>query len=129
MAGRSVPPGANSGTSAMSGMAARSWNSKMEKATRPCLVLISPFSSSNCNANAVEDSDRASPMNTASRVARLSAKPMAASGIAVAMSWTVPSPKIVERMLHSRCGRSSSPITNSNITTPNSAKWRMFSTS
>ena len=36
------------------------------------------------------------------------------------MSCAVPSPKIAERMAQSLTGRSSSPITNSSITTPNS---------
>ena len=40
-----------------------------------------------------------------------------------------PRPKIGRRNSHSRNGRSSSPITNSSRTTPNSAKCRMLSTS
>ena len=46
--------------------------------------------------------------------------PIAASTSEVAMSCAVPSPKIAERMAQSLTGRSSSPITNSSITTPNS---------
>ena len=51
---------------------------------------------------------------------------MAASTSEVATSWAVPSPKIAERMAHSLTGRSSSPITNSSMTTPNSPKCRML---
>ena len=129
MAGRSAAPEAKSGTSAISGMAARSWNSSTEKASLPWRLLISPFSSSNCSAKAVDDSDKASPTNSASRLVRPTASPIAASTIAVATSWAEPSPKIAERMAKSLTGRSSSPITKSSITTPNSAKWKMFSTS
>ena len=41
---------------------------------------------------------------------------------AVTASWAPPRPKIAPRRLHSRAGRTSSPIRNSRITTPNSAK-------
>ena len=116
----SAAPSANSGTSAISGIAARSWNSSTAKASRPWRVVSSPFSSSTCSANAVEDSDSARPMNKRLRQASPSAMPIAASTSEVAMSCAVPSPKIAERMAHSLTGRSSSPITNSSITTPNS---------
>ena len=55
--------------------------------------------------------------------------PIAASTTDVATIWTVPSPKIAERSAQSLTGRSSSPITNSSITTPNSPKWSTASTS
>jgi hypothetical protein len=53
---------------------------------------------------------------------------MAASTMDVATSWAEPSPKIAERMAQSLIGRSSSPITNSSRTTPNSPNCRMLST-
>ena len=123
MLGSSAPK-AKSGTSAMSGIAARSWNSSTEKASRPCRVVSSPFSSSTCSAKAVEDSESASPMKSACAKGSPSAMPITARTAAVTASCAVPSPKIAERMAHSRTGRSSSPITNSSITTPNSPKWR-----
>ena len=46
----------------------------------------------------------------------------------VPASWAVPKPKIAERMAQSLIGRSSSPITNSSSTTPNSPTCRMLST-
>ena len=116
----SAAPSANSGTSAISGIAARSWNSSTAKASLPCRVVSSPFSSSTCSANAVEDSDSARPMNKACARLSPSAMPIAASTSEVAISCAVPSPKIAERMAQSLTGRSSSPITNSSITTPNS---------
>jgi glutathione-regulated potassium-efflux system protein KefB len=49
---------------AIIGMAAMSWNRRMEKARRPCRAVNSPFSSRVCNAKAVDDSDRASPISS-----------------------------------------------------------------
>ncbi len=42
----SAAPKAKNGTSAISGMAARSWNSSTEKASLPWRLVSSPFSSS-----------------------------------------------------------------------------------
>ena len=128
MAG-SAAPSANSGTRAISGIAARSWNSSTENASLPCRVVSSPFSSSTCSANAVDDSDRAKPMNKACAAASPSAMPIAASTSEVATSCAAPSPKIDERIDQSLTGRSSSPITNNSITTPNSPKCRTSPTS
>ena len=56
---------ANSGAKAMSGIAARSWNSSTEKPRRPCRVARSPVSSITCRAKAVDDSASAKPANSA----------------------------------------------------------------
>ena len=69
---------ANSGVSAISGMATRSWNSSTAKAMRPWRSASSPFSSSTCRAKAVDDSDSARPANTAAGQARPKAMAMAA---------------------------------------------------
>ena len=121
MAG-SPAPSANSGTSAISGIAARSWNNNTEKASRPCRVESSFFSSSTWSAKAVDDSDRAKPMNSAWLKLSPRAMAMAASTTAVAVSCAAPRPKIAVRIDQSLTGRSSSPITNKSSTTPNSPK-------
>ena len=120
---------ANSGVSAMSGMATRSWNSSTANAMRPWRSASSPFSSSTCRAKAVDDSDSARPANTAAGQARPTPTAMAASSSAVMATWAPPRPKMAARMAHRRLGRSSRPIRNNSSTTPNSAKCRTELTS
>ena len=106
----------------MSGIAARSWNSRMEKAARPWRMVSSPFSARFCRANAVDDSASVSPIRTAGAGAMPSAQAAAASTAPVAATCAAPMPKIALRMVHSRFGCSSRPMMNSKRTTPNSAK-------
>ena len=120
---------ANSGVSAINGMATRSWNSSTANAMRPWRSASSPFSSSTCRAKAVDDSDSARPANAAAGQARPQARATRPSSIAVMATWAPPRPKMAARMAHSRLGRSSRPIRNSSSTTPNSAKCRIELTS
>ena len=74
---------ANSGVSAISGIATRSWNRSTANASRPCRSANSPFSSRICSAKAVDDRESARPANTAAGHTRPSAMAMAASTRAV----------------------------------------------
>ena len=74
-----APTTANRGGRAISGMAARSWNSSTAKARRPWRSASSPFSSRTCRAKAVEDSDSARPANSAACQTSPKAMAMAAS--------------------------------------------------
>ena len=78
----STPATANSGTSAMSGIAERSWNSSTAKPKRPWRVLRSPVSSMTCRANAVEESASARPMKIAVSQAKPSTSAISASSSA-----------------------------------------------
>ncbi len=120
---------ANSPTRAIRGIAARSWNSSTANARRPWRRASSPFSSSTCRAKAVDESDSASPANRAACQARPNASAAAASAAPVSATCALPRPKIAERMAHRRRGRSSRPITNRSMMTPNSAKCSTDSTS
>ncbi len=62
---------------------------------------------------------------TARALFQLSPSSMAAppTTAAVTATWAPPRPKIVPLMPHSSAGRTSSPIRNSRITTPNSANF------
>ena len=71
---------------------------------------------------AVEDMASTSPTATASRQGRPRAIEAPAIAAAVTTTWAPPRPKITLRIDHSRAGRTSSPIRNSRMTTPNSAK-------
>ena len=51
----------SSGSSASTGSTARSWNSRMPKAARPCCVFSCRRSASTCSTSGVEDSDRPKP--------------------------------------------------------------------
>ena len=46
-------------------MIARSWNSRIAKAERPCRAVSSPRSASTCRISAVEDSDSANAITSA----------------------------------------------------------------
>ncbi len=72
---------------------------------------------------AVDDMAMTKPMARAlfqSRPSSMAAPPTTA---AVTPTWAPPRPKMVPRRLHSSVGRTSSPIKNSRITTPNSANF------
>jgi hypothetical protein len=110
-----------SGTTAIIGIAAMSWNSKIENAADPPGVLFSLRSSSVASAIAVDDSDSPSAPISAT----FQPTP---SSMATPATWAPPQPKIARRIDHRRFGSSSRPIMNSSSTTPNSAKCRMTAT-
>ena len=101
----------------------------MAKATRPCGLPSSPRSLRICRPKAVEESARPKPMMTVVRRSMPNTQTTAMISPAVTITCAVPSPNTCRRMAHSRAGLSSTPITNSRKTTPNSAMWRMSSTS
>ena len=114
---------ASNGNSAKIGITAISCINSTEKAERPPPVWIRPFSLRVCSTIAVELSATTSP--TASATDQYSpntsiAPPITASVVRAICS--PPSPNNLCRISHSARGSSSSPIRNSIITTPNSAK-------
>ena len=111
-----------SGSSAKMGMAATSWNSRMENPAWPLDVRIRFRSRMICKEIAVDDSPRPSPATNA--VGQATPKAIASPVISAAplSIWAVPQPKMGRRKLHKRPGCSSSPIRKSINTTPNSAK-------
>ena len=115
----------SSGSSARIGMAATSWNSRIENPAWPLWVRIRLRSCSVCSAMAVDDSASPSAPTRLVRQGRPTSQAAPNSGSAHSSIWALPKPKIGRRMLHNRLGCSSSPTTNSISTTPNSAKCRM----
>ena len=114
-------PVPSSGSSARIGIAATSWNSRIEKPAWPLAVgsrLRSPIT---CKATAVDDSASPSAPTTAQRHGAPASIATPASAAAQASTCTLPQPKIGRRMAQSRRGSSSSPTRNSISTTPNSA--------
>ena len=118
----------STGSSARMGMAATSWNSRMEKPACPLCVRMRLRSASTCRAMAVDDSARPSAPTRLTRQGRPASAPSANSAAAQPSTWAVPVPKIGRRSAHRRLGCSSSPTRNSISTTPNSAKCRMSCT-
>jgi hypothetical protein len=112
----------SSGTMAIIGIAAMSWNSRIEKLAWPAGVGIRLRSSSEASAIAVEDSD--SPRPAISAIFQPTPASRAAPNRTAATSptWAPPQPKMGRRSAHRRLGSSSRPIRNSSSTTPNSAK-------
>ena len=114
---------ANSGTRAIRGMAARSWNSSTANARRPWRSASSPFSSRTCRAKAVDESDSARP----GEQGRL---PGEAEGHGHRRQHDAghrhlrrcPGRRSPSAWPTGVAGRSSRPITNSSMITPNSAK-------
>ncbi len=121
--GTSAPP--SSGTRATSGIKARSWNSSTAKASRPAGVPSRSRSASIGSTMAVEDMARPVPSTAAPAHAMPAVWASAASTAAHTATWAVPRPNTARRMTHRRCGRSSSPIRNSSMTTPSSDTWAM----
>ncbi len=116
------------GSRARMGIAATSWNSRMENPACPLAVgsrLRSPIT---CKAIAVDDSASPSAATRLTRHGSPAAIAAAHSRAAHPSTWAPPQPKIGRRRLHRRRGSSSRPTRNSISTTPNSAKCRMSST-
>ena len=115
-----VSCGTSSGSTASTGSTARSWNSRMPKAARPCWVFSCLRSASTCRTSGVEDSDRPNPMIAA--VTGGCPSPQAAAPRAAAHEKTcaAPRPNTLRRITHSRVGCSSRPMMNSSSTMPNS---------
>ncbi len=125
------PPAAlapRSGTSAISGMAAMSWNSRIANDVRPTGASSRLRSAIVWTAMAVDDMASASPATTAPGHASPRAQRPAASAAPHAAIWSEPPPNTAPRMSTSRLKSSSSPIRNSISTTPNSEKCRIDST-
>ncbi len=122
-------PAASIGIAASSGIAAMSWNSRMANALRPIGVAVRLRSPIVCIAIAVDDSASASPATSAAFHGMPTASPPAASAAPDSASCSVPPPKTARRIACRRFVSSSSPITNSISTTPNSEKCRIDSTS
>jgi len=118
----------SSGSSARMGMAATSWNSRMENAFCPLSVRMRLRSLITCSAIAVDDSASPRAPTSPTRQGRPKAQAAAHSSAAQPSTCAEPRPKMGRRMLHRRAGCSSSPTRNSISTTPNSAKCRMSCT-
>ena len=110
-------------------MTAMSWNKSTEKLLCPPSLFISPFSDRVCSTIAVEESESTSPTARATVQPRPNAIPAAVIAATVSPTCRPPSPSSRVRIAQSRCGSSSKPIRNSIITTPNSAKCWMLTTS
>ncbi|MDT4828760.1 hypothetical protein FQZ97_621570 [compost metagenome] len=119
---------ARSGSSARIGIAATSWNSRIEKPAWPLGVFSRLRSPNTCSAMAVDDSASPSAATSATRHGAPTAQPTANSTAAQLSTCADPQPKIGRRRLHRRLGSSSRPTRNSISTTPNSAKCSTSST-
>ena len=114
-------PPASSGSSAIIGITAMSWNSSTANASRPWRAASWPRSASAVSTSAVDDSARPSPATVAARQSRPSASATPPSASEVSASCAPPRPNTARRITHSRRGSSSRPMMNNSSTTPNSA--------
>jgi len=117
-----------SGNRAKIGMAATSWNNKMENPACPLDVGIRLRSPMACSAIAVDDSASPRPATSATCQRTPNSSAAVVMSAVQASTWTLPQPKIGRRRAHRRLGSSSSPTKNSMSTTPNSAKCKMSCT-
>ncbi len=115
----------SSGTSAISGMAAMSWNSSTAKALRPTGALSRLRSAMVWTAMAVDDIASARPATIAPCHGRPAAHRPMPSKAPQAPICSAPPPNTGPRIPTSRFRSSSRPIRNSISTTPNSAKCRI----
>ncbi len=101
----------------------------MAKPSRPCSLVSSLRSDSNCRLTAVEDS--ASPKPITSEVFQWcsASRAMPPSASAVSRTCRPPAPNTGLRITRRRDGDNSRPMTNSIITTPISAASRTRSAS
>ena len=120
---------ASNGINASIGTTAISCISSTEKLARPPAVRIRFFSFSVCRTIAVDDSETNIPRVNAISQARPSQIKAPATAIEVPTTCAPPMPISLCRISHSAFGSSSSPIRNSIITTPNSAKCCRFAVS
>ncbi len=117
--------GERAATMASKGTMVRSSSSSTDTMRWPRLVEVSPRSSSICMTMAVDDSTKPmAPMKDTAGESPAST-PAAVSTAPQVTTCNRPRPKISWRRFHSRVGCISSPMTNRNITTPNSAMSRM----
>jgi hypothetical protein len=116
-------PVASSGSRANRGMIDRSCSSRTPNAARPTGPCRRPFSSRVCRTMAVELMASTSPAARAVGQGRPNSMLAPAMARAVAVTCAPPRPKMVLRIDHSRAGRTSRPIRNSRMTTPNSANF------
>ena len=124
------PPGmASSGSRASIGMTAMSCVSSTAKLACPPSDFSRPFSVRVCSTMAVDDSASTAPAASATVQGRPKATPAAITASIVSATCPPPSPSSRPRMSHSVSGSSSSPTRNSIITTPNSAKCWICTTS
>ncbi len=112
-------------TIASNGTINRSSNSRIATIFCPGGKATSPRSANNCITTAVEVSTKPDAATKATGSAKPSNMPTPVNASAQTAICSAPSPKISLRKLHRCEGRISSPITNRNITTPNSATCRM----
>lgn len=110
------------GISARMGMAATSWNSRMEKPAWPLGVRMRLRSAMTCRQMAVDDRARPMPAIRLTRQEKPKAQAARNSTPVQASICASPHPRMGRRSSHRRLGCSSSPITKSISTTPNSAK-------
>jgi len=106
------------GIAASSGIAARSWNNRMAKPRRPCSLVSALRSASSCSPIAVDDNARPPPTMTAALAGSPNPTAIAPSSSPDTSTCNPPAPNTGLRITRSRAGDSSSPITNSSITTP-----------
>ena len=121
------PSGEKSGSRAISGITARSWNSRIANARRPAGVDSSPRSPSHARTMAVDDIASPKPATAAAGHGRPSPCATSVTTVPVSTTCAPPSPNTGCRSAHSRDGSSSSPTRNSSSTTPNSAKCSVVS--
>ncbi len=110
----------SAGSSATTGMTAMSWNSSTAKASRPAWLASSSRSASIGSTIAVDDSARPNPTTTAAGQDSDRRWAMAQKAAPVITTCAAPSPSTERRITQSRCGRSSSPMRKSSMTTPSS---------
>ena len=118
-------PGARNSTRASSGTISRSSNSRMETMRWPRGVASSCRSPSTCMTMAVEVSTKPEAQMKDTSHEAPNRVPTMVSRMALMTTCRLPSPKICRRRPHRCEGFISSPMTNRNITTPNSAMWMM----
>ena len=120
-----APPAALSSAAIVNstGAMARSWNSRIEKLSRP-VGECSRFCPARIGMTiAVEESASAMPAIAAGPAASPSTYPRPPIASADRMTWPAPSPNTSRRRVRRRSNESSSPMTNIRNTTPNSARW------
>ena len=120
---------AKRGRNASVGITAMSCVNRTEKAFRPPVVCINPFSVSVCSTIAVDDRARIRPIAIEDLVSMPMNRQAPVITAAVTTICSPPSPRSLWRMSQRARGSSSSPTRKSIITTPNSAKWRRSFTS
>mmetsp|Transcript_2410 Transcript_2410/g.4858 ORF Transcript_2410/g.4858 Transcript_2410/m.4858 type:complete len:432 (+) Transcript_2410:1101-2396(+) len=125
-------PGASRGISIKSTTTARSCKSKTLNAALPCREPVSPLSCNTCIPMAVVDNANPPPKMTAAGPPRdgpSNRDAMYATAARVMPTWAVPMPNTNFCIDLRRSNESSRPMLKSKKTTPNSARWRMDSTS